>query len=121
MASGLMFAAAFYFMKQLFVILTVSLLFGCIKQDDGVVTSQPKPTPSQAPTPTPYPEKIDNTLEGELAKIAEPARGRVGISAVLLETGQAAYLDRDGSYPMQSVYKLPIAMAVLQRIDEGKV
>ncbi|MEP6704791.1 MAG: class A beta-lactamase, partial [Acidobacteriota bacterium] len=31
------------------------------------------------------------------------------------------YLDRSGHYPMQSVYKLPIAMAVMKMVDEGKV
>ena len=108
-------------MKYLFVILTVSLLLGCVQQEDGVVTSQPRATPSPSPTPVSYPEKIDNELQNELAKIAEPARGRVGIGAVLVETDQTAYLGRDGHYPMQSVYKLPIAMAVLKKIDEGRV
>ena len=108
-------------MKHLFLIITVSLLFGCIKQEDGFVTSQPRSTPSPTPPPVTYPEKIDTELEAELAKIAEPANGRVGIGAVLVETDQTAYLGRDGHYPMQSVYKLPIAMAVLKKIDEGKV
>ena len=35
----------------------------------------------------------------------------------LLETGDAAYLDRQGHFAMQSVYKLPIAMALAQSID----
>ena len=70
---------------------------------------------------TPVTEKIDTRLQTELTKIAEAAKGRVGVGAVLLETGEAAYLDRRGQYPMQSVYKLPIAMAVLKMVDEGKV
>ncbi|HKP67887.1 MAG TPA: class A beta-lactamase [Pyrinomonadaceae bacterium] len=110
-------------MKQLFLILTVSFLFGCVNQGDGVSVSQEqaKSVPSKSPTPTPYPEDIDSELESQLAKIAEPAKGRVGIGAVFVETKQAAYLGRDGHHPMQSVYKLPIAMKVLQLIDEGKV
>ena len=107
-------------MKQLFVILTVVLLLSCVRQDDGISTTE-QVTPSQSPTPTPYPEKIDTELETELAKIAEPANGRVGVGAFFVETEQAAYLDRYGHFPMQSVYKLPIAMTVLKRIDEGKV
>ncbi len=75
------------------------------------------------PTPagTPAQEKIDSRLEADLKKIAEAAKGRVGVGAVLLETGESAYLDRKGQYPMQSVYKLPIAMAVLKLVEEGKV
>jgi len=67
------------------------------------------------------PEKIDNALQNELTKMVEVAKGRVGVGAVLIETGQTVYLDRKGQYPTQSVYKLPIAMAVLKLIDEGKV
>ena len=117
-----MFAAAFSFMKQLFVILTVLLFIGCARQDDGIDSAGTSraPTPVPTATPTPYPEKIDTALEAELSKIAEPAKGRVGIGAYLVETEQAAYVGRDGHYPMQSVYKLPIAMAVLKMIDERK-
>src|SRR5262245_11753363 len=107
-------------MKYLFVIVTVALLVGCIKQD-AVLTAQPHPRPASSPAPTPLPEKIDTLLEAELARIAEPANGRVGIGAFFVETSQAAYLNRDGHFPMQSVYKLPIAMRVLQLIDQGKV
>jgi beta-lactamase class A len=69
----------------------------------------------------PAQEKIDAQLQTALAEIAEVAKGKVGVGAVLVETGDAAFLDRSGHYPMQSVYKLPIAMAVLKMVDEGKV
>ena len=119
MIAGLMFAAAFCFMKQLFVILTVVLLLGCVRQD-GISTTEQAAAPPTSPTPTPYPENIDTTLEVELAEIAKPANGRVGVGAFFVETGQAAYLERDGHFPMQSVYKLPIAMTVLKLIDGGR-
>ena len=77
--------------------------------------------PTASPMPTPVPEKIDNALQNELTTLVEVAKGRVGVGAVLVETGQTVYLDRKGQYPMQSVYKLPIAMAVLKMIDDGKV
>ena len=110
-------------MKQLFLIVTVFLFIGCLKQDDGIDASGSSrtATPSPTATPTPYPEKIDAELQNELSKIAEPANGRVGIGAYFVETEQAAYIGRDGHYPMQSVYKLPIAMTVLKMIDAGKV
>ena len=40
---------------------------------------------------------------------------------MLIETGETAYLDRTGRYPMQSVYKVPIAMSVLKMVDEGRI
>jgi beta-lactamase class A len=112
-------------MKQLGLFITVILLVACVRQDIPVqssgVPAQPSPSPTASPANTPLTEKIDTALQTELAKIAEAAKGRVGVGAVMLETGEAAYLDGHGQYPMQSVYKLPIAMAVLKMVDEGKV
>lgn len=62
-----------------------------------------------------------STLESRFAAIARGAQGKVGAAAVLLETGERAALNGDDRYPMQSVYKLPIGMAVLQRIDRGQL
>lgn len=70
-------------------------------------------------------QKIEDHELDELAvlieKTAGPAKGRVGAFAVVLETGESVSLDASGRYPMQSVYKLPIAMAVLRQVEEGKL
>ena len=122
-----MFATRLLLMKRLTLILTLFLISSCVRQDStgepASVPAQPAATSAQSPSPTatPLPEKIDTALQIELAKIAEAAKGRVGVGAVLVETGEAAYLDRTGRYPMQSVYKLPIAMGVLKMVDDGKV
>jgi beta-lactamase class A len=63
----------------------------------------------------------DTSLESQIAEIASQAQGRVGVSAVLLETGDAAELNADAQFPMQSVYKLPIAMAVGHASSVGKL
>lgn len=77
------------------------------------------PTPPLAPAATPVAKiklKPDTELEKQIAIIAEQAKGKVGVAAVLLETGDAAMLNGDGHFPMQSVYKLPISMAVMEQI-----
>ena len=63
----------------------------------------------------------DTSLESQIAEIASQSQGRVGVSAVLLETGDAAELNADAQFPMQSVYKLPIAMAVLYASSVGRL
>jgi beta-lactamase class A len=63
-------------------------------------------------------KKLDD-LTVLIEKTAGPAKGRVGAYAVVLETGESVELDANGQYPMQSVYKLPIAMAVLRQVEEG--
>src|SRR5947209_18094029 len=60
-------------------------------------------------------------LRGELEKISVDAKGRVGAAVVLLESGESADLRGGEHFPMHSVYKLPIAMAVLRRVDRGEL
>jgi beta-lactamase class A len=114
-------------MRRLTFFVTALLFTACVRQDVPVQMPSdqspptPSPSPVSSPTPTPAPERVDTVLQTELAKIAEDAKGKVGVAAVYLETGEAAYLDRQGHYPMQSVYKLPIAMAVLKMVGDGKL
>ena len=58
-------------------------------------------------------------LPQKFAAIATQAQGRVGVSAMLIETGESLQFQGSDRYPMQSVYKFPIAMAVLRNVDRG--
>jgi len=60
-------------------------------------------------------------LLGTWEKIAADAKGRVGAAVMLLESSESADLNGDEYFVMQSVYKLPIAMAALQRVDKGEL
>ena len=60
------------------------------------------------------------TLRQEIGRIAVGG-GTVGTAVVLLETGERVELHGARPFPMQSVYKLPIAMAVLKEIDSGRL
>lgn len=40
---------------------------------------------------------------------------------MVLETGEGVSLNPHDHFPMQSVYKLPISMAVMKQIDSGKI
>lgn len=53
--------------------------------------------------------------------IAAAAKGHVGAAVRVFETGEAAAFHGDDRFPMQSVYKLPIGMAVLREVDEGRL
>jgi beta-lactamase class A len=60
-------------------------------------------------------------LHKEFEEIAHDANGRVGMAVMLLESRESVELRGDERFPMHSVYKLPIAMAVLQRVDRGEL
>jgi beta-lactamase class A len=60
-------------------------------------------------------------LEAQFAQIAQQAQGNVGIAAMVVESGETHVYNGGARFPMQSVYKFPIAIAVLQLVDAGKL
>jgi beta-lactamase class A len=60
-------------------------------------------------------------LSRDLEKIASEVDGTLGAAARVVETYERAALNGDAHFPMQSVYKAPIGMAVLHAVDEGKL
>lgn len=63
----------------------------------------------------------DNDLQNQIASIAKSIIGQVGVAARVIETGEAVQWQGDTEFPMQSVYKLPIAMAVLHQVDKRRL
>ncbi|MCU0238971.1 MAG: class A beta-lactamase, partial [Pyrinomonadaceae bacterium] len=51
----------------------------------------------------------------------ETANGSVGAAVMLLENGKIIALNGNKKFPMQSVYKFPLAMAMLNQVDKGKI
>jgi beta-lactamase class A len=102
--------------------------FGCARiapQDqygsaNTITPSAPRqsetPTPSPRPTPSPNIE-----LQKEIAELAKEAKGKVGVCAVVIETGDSVGLSENERFALQSVVKLPVSMAVLKMVDEGKL
>lgn len=103
--------------------LLIFLICGCART---VTTESNNPSGSQTSKPTESPaSKIDDKkiseLRDQIQQIASAAKGKVGVAAVVLETDQAVSLNPHDHFPMQSVYKLPISMAVMQQVDAGKL
>ncbi|MGC4054243.1 MAG: class A beta-lactamase [Paludibaculum sp.] len=53
--------------------------------------------------------------------ITRQTEGKIGMAAEVVETGARLDFHHSDRFPMQSVYKFPIAMAVLQQVDQGKL
>ena len=62
-----------------------------------------------------------DSLRAQFVRAAAPAEGQVGVSAVLLGTGEAVGLAEGERFPMQSVFKLPLAMTVLAAVDRKEL
>lgn len=107
------------FMKKvIFLIAVLSLFSSCSRVNSKMEEFREKVDQFQAPEVN-DPE-LDK-LAAEVQKIVNEGRGRIGVDAVVLETGESVSLGETDHYPMQSVYKLPIAMAVLKQVDDGKL
>ena len=62
----------------------------------------------------------ETALEEEWGRLDQLSGGKLGLAAVHLESGRTAYLHPDEAFPMASTYKVPIAMELLHRVDEGE-
>ena len=106
----------------LFAIIVTGLVSTCAgpARPSHVPTLQHSETVSSAASQTPTAESA--AIQKEVNSIAAAAKGHVGVSARLLENGETvASLNPRDHFPMQSVYKLPISMAVLQAADAGEI
>ncbi|HVI45842.1 MAG TPA: class A beta-lactamase, partial [Chitinophaga sp.] len=65
--------------------------------------------------------RAQSPLDKAVKEITDSIEAVVGVSACILENGPYYSLNATVHYPMQSVYKFPIAMAVLHQIDKGKL
>ncbi|MEP0890388.1 class A beta-lactamase [Leptolyngbya sp. FACHB-16] len=101
--------------------LTVLLTVSCtsINSNNGETNSNSQTrAPSEITTSD---TDRNNELRDRIEQISQMAQGRVGATATVLETGESVSLNGDQQFPMQSVYKFPIAMAVLAQVDQGNL
>jgi beta-lactamase class A len=63
----------------------------------------------------------DTALERALRGIAETSGGVLGAAALHIETGKRVSIRGDERFPMVSVYKVPIAIAVVTRAEWGEL
>ena len=60
-------------------------------------------------------------LRNEITRLSRPAGGSVGVAAIHLESGMEFYINKDEKYPMASTYKVPIAVQLLTRVENGEI
>jgi beta-lactamase class A len=103
-------------------ILIFAIVLSACSYKTEIPTEFPTPEPPRSATPLPKEDlRRDNELEQQFAEIAKEAKGKVGVAAIVLGTGDAALLNANDHYPMQSVYKLPISLAVIDLIKQDKL
>lgn len=59
-------------------------------------------------------------LQRKLETIISGQKADVGVSVLFLKSGKSYAVNGDKHYPMQSVYKFHLALAVLDQVDKGR-
>jgi beta-lactamase class A/beta-lactamase class A VEB len=62
-----------------------------------------------------------DSLRTKLERIVGSAKGNIGVAVLGLENDDTLTINGNGKFPMQSVYKFPLALAVLDQVDKGKL
>ncbi|HEX7316216.1 MAG TPA: class A beta-lactamase [Pyrinomonadaceae bacterium] len=104
-----------------FVIAAVSLS-ACVNKADTNARKSAATAASPAPAVTPASTtQGDAGLAARLKAICEKAGGRCGVAVTHVETGRGAAVEGGTPLPLYSVFKLPLAVAVLKEVEEGRL
>lgn len=89
--------------------IAAAIVFACVPA--ATLASAPASTASSNPA-------LQHSLEA-LVQRARP--GTLGIAVLDLTSGQSTRINADRAFPMMSVFKAPVAAAVLSRVDDGSL
>jgi beta-lactamase class A len=92
--------------------LVILLLAACATPSARRASAQAQETSAQDST---------KNLERAIARLAGLSGGTLGVTAVHVETGRRVSFNGTERFPMASVYKFPIALRLLQRVERGEV
>ncbi len=75
---------------------------------------------TQLRSPQSYEAIYANSLEARIGELANPARGRIGVAAVDLTTGEEVMVLGDQLFPMASTSKIAVAATYLDMVERGQ-
>jgi len=90
-----------WFVKVLLTLLALMVI------GHATVAAQP-PNPNNA-----------EAVARQIAALAAPLVGEIGMAVTVVGGDEALLVNSDGHFPMASTFKLPLAIALLRRVDEG--
>ncbi|MET0648348.1 MAG: class A beta-lactamase [Pyrinomonadaceae bacterium] len=108
------------------LVFAAAIAFGfsaCLGKTETSAQGPPATAASPQATAAPAPPQggTDAELAARLKSICERAGGRCGVAVTHVETGRSAAFEGDARLPLYSVFKLPLAVAVLKEVEEGRL
>ena len=106
-----------------FVLLVfVTLSLACTKSTTTAEIRNSNQSPSPAATVAQnQPDDVEQELERRLKVITDRAQGTVSLSVVHIESGKTVSINGKSQLPLYSVFKLPLAIAVLKDVEENRL
>lgn len=98
------------------------LVLACTKSTTTPEIS--KPNESSSPVITGVqnqPGAVEQELAQRLKTLCDGAQGTVGLSVVHIESGKKISINGNSRLPLYSVFKLPLAIAVLKDVEENRL
>lgn len=75
---------------------------------------------TQARVPLSFQANYRSPLEAQIARLADPSGGRIGVAAIDLATGEEISILGNQRFPMASTSKIAIAATFLEGVDKGR-
>jgi beta-lactamase class A len=111
-----------HFRSVCILLLFCALASACAKSTTTAESKKNSDSPSPAATGTQnQPSKVEQELEQRLKVICDGAQGTVGLAVVHIESGKTISINGNSQLPLYSVFKLPLAIAVLKDVEEGRL
>ena len=105
-------------------IMALSLAFGggtsLVAQSVPVEAEFDRALGTEVRAPQTFDAVYDTSLERRVAMLADGDRGRIGVAAVDLSTGQRIGVLADQRFPMASTSKIAIAATFLEGVEKGR-
>lgn len=93
----------------------------CTKPGNAEIGNGKDTPPSIAGSSQNPPGDVEKELAQRLKVICDRANGAVGLSVVHIETGKTISINGKSRLPLYSVFKLPLAIAVLKAVEENRL
>ena len=98
-------------------LVAMGVAFSACRSGTATVSPQRLSLATSAPSPE-GPEAADAALTQLFKKLCESAGGDIGVAVVHVESGRTAEFESRKELPLYSVYKLPLAITVLQAVEK---
>jgi beta-lactamase class A len=104
-------------LRQYLLLVAALFAFGCQSNNQPVTpaSSSASPSGSQSSSPT------GDQLSANLKTIIDRAGGNAAATVIHVETGRITSINGSAKLPLYSVFKLPLAVAVLKDVEEKRL